>query len=78
MSVGSLLAGMMPPQDDENPLPLPWQPIPVSIIPADRDYVSEASISDNGLAHHMIKLCVLNALIGCYIEITDASSMTYR
>lgn len=49
MSVESLLAGLMPPQDDENPLPLPWQPIPVSIIPADRDYVSTASISDTDL-----------------------------
>lgn len=50
MSVESLLAGMMPPPDDENPLPLTWQPIPVSIIPADRDYVSSASISDRVLA----------------------------
>lgn len=42
MSVESLLAGLMPPQDHGNPLPLAWQPIPVSIIPADRDYVSKS------------------------------------
>lgn len=40
MSVQSLLAGLMPPLENDNPLPLHWQPIPVSIIPADRDYVS--------------------------------------
>lgn len=40
MSVECLLAGLMPPQDDENPLPLAWQPI--SIIPTDRDYASAA------------------------------------
>lgn len=33
----SFLAGFMPPLDNINPLPLPWQPVPVVSIPRDRD-----------------------------------------
>jgi lysosomal acid phosphatase len=33
----SFLAGFMPPLDNSNPLPIPWQPVPVVSIPRDRD-----------------------------------------
>lgn len=33
----SFLAGFMPPLDNSNPLPIPWQPVPVATIPRDRD-----------------------------------------
>lgn len=33
----SFLAGFMPPLENSNPLPLPWQPVPVTSIPRDRD-----------------------------------------
>lgn len=33
----SFLAGFMPPLENSNPLPIPWQPVPVVTIPRDRD-----------------------------------------
>lgn len=33
----SFLAAFMPPLENSNPLPIPWQPIPVITIPRDRD-----------------------------------------
>lgn len=33
----SFLAGFMPPLENSNPLPIPWQPVPVLSIPRDRD-----------------------------------------
>lgn len=33
----SFLAGFMPPLETSNPLPIPWQPVPVISIPRDRD-----------------------------------------
>lgn len=33
----SFLAGFMPPLENSNPLPIPWQPVPVVSIPRDRD-----------------------------------------
>lgn len=33
----SFLAGFMPPLEASNPLPIPWQPVPVVSIPRDRD-----------------------------------------
>lgn len=39
MSVQSLLAGLMPPNESENPLPIEWQPVAVKALPADTDYV---------------------------------------
>lgn len=33
----SFLAGFMPPLESSNPLPIPWQPVPVISIPCDRD-----------------------------------------
>lgn len=33
----SFLAGFMPPLENNNPLPIPWQPVPVISIPRDRD-----------------------------------------
>lgn len=33
----SFVAGFMPPLDNINPLPIPWQPVPVVSIPRDRD-----------------------------------------
>lgn len=40
MSVESLLAGFLPPNDGMNQFPLPWQPVPVHVIPIKEDYVS--------------------------------------
>lgn len=45
MSVQSLLAGLMPPDDCLNRLPFPWQPVAITSIPADSDYVRHISIS---------------------------------
>lgn len=39
MSVESLLAGFLPPNEWMNRFPLPWQPVPVNVIPAKEDYV---------------------------------------
>lgn len=36
-SAQSFLAGFMPPLENSNPLPIPWQPVPVVSIPRDRD-----------------------------------------
>lgn len=33
----AFLAGFMPPLETSNPLPIPWQPVPVVSIPRDRD-----------------------------------------
>ncbi|KAG5669051.1 hypothetical protein PVAND_016952 [Polypedilum vanderplanki] len=37
MSAQSFLAGFMPPLDNKNPLPIPWQPIPIYTIPRNID-----------------------------------------
>lgn len=39
-SVESLLAALLPPNQRENPLPIPWQPVAAKPLPADTDYVS--------------------------------------
>lgn len=39
MSAQSLLAGFVPPLENRNVLPIPWQPIPVHVFPRDRDHV---------------------------------------
>lgn len=39
MSGQSLLAGMIPPNECLNPLPIPWQPAAVIPLPAKEDYV---------------------------------------
>lgn len=54
MSVQSLLSGLLPPLDDDNPLPLLWQPIPVSIIPADRDYVSTEHFGHFSISYDLL------------------------
>lgn len=40
MSAESLLTGLMPPDECDNLLPLPWQPVPVNSILLNQDYVS--------------------------------------
>lgn len=40
MSAQSFLAGFMPPLKQQNPLPIPWQPIAVNSIPRNQDRVS--------------------------------------
>lgn len=43
MSASSFLAGFMPPlSNNNNPLPILWQPIPINSMPRDRDYVWQA------------------------------------
>ncbi|XP_063706342.1 venom acid phosphatase Acph-1 [Culicoides brevitarsis] len=37
MSAQSFLAGFMPPLETNNPLPIPWQPAAVSVLPRDQD-----------------------------------------
>ncbi|CAD7084339.1 unnamed protein product [Hermetia illucens] len=39
MSASSLLAGFLPPLESRNILPIPWQPVPVNLIPRDRDFL---------------------------------------
>lgn len=40
MSAASFMAGLLPPLDNRNELPIPWQPVPINSIPRDRDQVS--------------------------------------
>lgn len=40
MSAQSFMAGFMPPLENRNPLPVPWQPIPIRSLPRTQDYVS--------------------------------------
>lgn len=40
MSAASFMAGFLPPLDNRNELPIPWQPVPINSIPRDRDHVS--------------------------------------
>lgn len=47
MSVQSLLAALLPPNQCENQLPIQWQPAAVFPMPADEDYVR------NFLVKHM-------------------------
>lgn len=37
MSAQSFLAGFMPPLETNNPLPIPWQPVAVSVLPREQD-----------------------------------------
>lgn len=39
MSVQSFLAAFMPPLENRNPLPIPWQPISIHTAPRLNDYV---------------------------------------
>lgn len=41
-SVGSLLAGLLPTNQTENLLAIPWQPVAVKPLPADIDYVRDS------------------------------------
>lgn len=45
MSALSFLAGFMPPLENRHKLPIPWQPIPISSLPREQDYVSYISIT---------------------------------
>lgn len=40
LSAQSFLAAFMPPLENHNPLPIPWQPIPVQTVPRLSDFVS--------------------------------------
>lgn len=40
MSAQSFMAGFLPPLDSHNPLPIPWQPIGITVIPRSEDIVS--------------------------------------
>lgn len=44
MSVQCLLAGLMPPDEAENLLPIPWQPVAVNVIPSEVDYVRDINL----------------------------------
>lgn len=39
MSAASFMAGFLPPLDNRNVLPIPWQPVPINTIPRDRDHI---------------------------------------
>lgn len=39
MSAASFMAGLLPPLENRNQLPIPWQPVPITTIPRDRDQV---------------------------------------
>lgn len=44
MSVQSMLAALMPPEECSNQLPMPWQSAAITALPADSDYVRYISI----------------------------------
>lgn len=44
MSVQSLLAGLMPPDEVGNPLPMPWQPVAVNVLKGAEDYVRDIKL----------------------------------
>lgn len=46
MSGQCLLAGLMPPNQSVNPLPIQWQPAAVIALPKDSDYVRSFDIQD--------------------------------
>lgn len=48
MSAQSFIAGFLPPLENTNPLPIPWQPAAVNVLPRDRDTVSMMSFMHNG------------------------------
>lgn len=37
MSAQSFMAGFLPPLENNNPLPIPWQPAAINVLPRDRD-----------------------------------------
>uniref|UniRef100_A0A182JTA2 MADF domain-containing protein n=1 Tax=Anopheles christyi TaxID=43041 RepID=A0A182JTA2_9DIPT len=39
MSAQSFIAGFLPPLENTNPLPIPWQPAAVNVLPRDRDTI---------------------------------------
>lgn len=39
MSGLSFLAGLMPPLENRHKLPIPWQPVPINVLPREQDYV---------------------------------------
>lgn len=39
MSLQSFMAGFMPPQENRNPLPIPWQPFGMKVIPREKDMI---------------------------------------
>lgn len=39
MSAQSFMAAFMPPLENRNPLPIPWQPIPIRSLPRTQDYL---------------------------------------
>lgn len=41
MSAASFMAGFLPPLENRNQLPIPWQPVPINSIPRDRDQVGD-------------------------------------
>lgn len=44
MSGNSMHAAFWTPYDNENSLPISWQPVPIHVLPAASDYVREFSI----------------------------------
>lgn len=44
MSAQSFMAGFLPPLENTNPLPIPWQPAAINTIPRDRDTVGSKTI----------------------------------
>lgn len=40
MSASSFMAGFMPPLEQRNKLPIAWQPVPITSMPRNLDYVS--------------------------------------
>ncbi|XP_050081633.1 lysosomal acid phosphatase [Anopheles aquasalis] len=39
MSAQSFMAGFLPPLENTNPLPIPWQPAAINVLPRDRDTI---------------------------------------
>uniref|UniRef100_A0A182NN07 MADF domain-containing protein n=1 Tax=Anopheles dirus TaxID=7168 RepID=A0A182NN07_9DIPT len=39
MSAQSFIAGFLPPLENTNPLPIPWQPAAINVLPRDRDTI---------------------------------------